>query len=195
MCLGNFEICRRSSIGRAPDSQLINIVMGLKMSNCLKCNKPLSEQQKKFCSRSCAVSYNNIGKVINGKETPKCILCQKKVSNSYNVYCSKECEIKHKREKSDKKIKSGLNTDSGALKSYLLRKRKRECSICKNTEWMGKEIPLIMDHIDGNSENNDLGNLRLICGNCDMQLPTFAGRNRGNGRHYRRLRYKEGKSS
>ena len=45
------------------------------------------------------------------------------------------------------------------------------------------------------NKNNNLDNLRLICPNCDALLPTFAGRNRGNGRVYRRLRYAEGKSS
>ena len=49
-------------------------------------------------------------------------------------------------------------------------------------------------HIDGNSDNNALVNLRLVCGNCDMQLPTYKSKNRGNGRHNRRKRYSEGKS-
>jgi hypothetical protein len=37
-------------------------------------------------------------------------------------------------------------------------------------------------------------NLRLICPNCDSQLPTFKMRNRGRGRHSRRQRYADGKS-
>lgn len=51
-----------------------------------------------------------------------------------------------------------------------------------------------MDHIDGNSENNDLDNLRLICCNCDAQTSTYKAKNIGKGRHYRRQRYAEGKS-
>jgi hypothetical protein len=51
-----------------------------------------------------------------------------------------------------------------------------------------------MDHIDGNSENNHLSNLRLVCGNCDMLLPTYKSKNKGNGRAYRRERYANGKS-
>ena len=45
-----------------------------------------------------------------------------------------------------------------------------------------------MDHIDGNSENNRLDNLRLICSNCDMQLPTYKAKNKGKGR---KDRYKD----
>ncbi|HRZ18579.1 MAG TPA: HNH endonuclease signature motif containing protein [Methanofastidiosum sp.] len=63
------------------------------------------------------------------------------------------------------------------------------CSICKEKEWMGKPIPLVFDHIDGNASNWNLDNCRLICPNCDHQLPTFAGRNSGKGRKYRKKYY------
>jgi hypothetical protein len=52
---------------------------------------------------------------------------------------------------------------------------------------MGERVPLILDHIDGNSTNWSVANLRLVCGNCDMQLPTYKGRNKGSGREWRKL--------
>ena len=55
-------------------------------------------------------------------------------------------------------------------------------------------MPVVMDHIDGNSDNWLDSNLRLVCGNCDMQLPTYKNKNKGKGRHSRRLRYQQGKS-
>jgi hypothetical protein len=60
--------------------------------------------------------------------------------------------------------------------------------------WEGKLLGTILDHIDGNPSNNNRDNVRLICPNCDSQLPTYKGRNRGNGRYERRKRYQEGKS-
>ena len=68
------------------------------------------------------------------------------------------------------------------------------CSICGNTEWLGKPIPLVMDHRDGNPENWSIENIRFVCGNCDMQLPTYKGRNKGNGRFKRLQRYRDGLS-
>lgn len=47
---------------------------------------------------------------------------------------------------------------------------------------MGKPIPLVLDHINGHSGDWRLDNLRLVCGNCNMMLPTYKNKNRGNGR-------------
>ena len=44
------------------------------------------------------------------------------------------------------------------------------------------ESPEIIDHIDGDASNNMPDNFRLVCPNCDSQLPTFKARNTGNGR-------------
>ena len=60
--------------------------------------------------------------------------------------------------------------------------------------WNKKPIPLEVEHNDGNSDNNLMKNLSLICPNCHAQTPTYKGKNKGHGRYSRRLRYQEGKS-
>lgn len=45
--------------------------------------------------------------------------------------------------------------------------------------WLGKPLPLILDHINGNRLDNSPKNLRYLCPNCDSQLSTRGGKNRG----------------
>ena len=81
------------------------------------------------------------------------------------------------------------------VRDYIASYQQHRCAICHMpTEWQGRPLHLVLDHRDGDSSNNHRENLRLICPNCDSQLPTFKARNKGNGRHYRRQRYAEGKS-
>ena len=75
------------------------------------------------------------------------------------------------------------------VKRYLIATTGHMCCICSSTNWNGQPIPLICDHIDGNSSNSDLNNFRLVCCNCDAQLPTYKSKNRGKGRVYDKTHY------
>ena len=46
-------------------------------------------------------------------------------------------------------------------------------------EWIDRTLPLILDHVNGNKKDNSPTNLRYLCPNCDAQLPTRGGANKG----------------
>lgn len=97
------------------------------------------------------------------------------------------------------KKKEAIRTENNLLNSrtarkYLFEEYGNQCSNCLLTEWLGKPIALVADHIDGAADNWSIDNLRLLCNNCDAQTETYKNKNKGKGRHSRRLRYKEKKS-
>jgi Zn finger protein HypA/HybF involved in hydrogenase expression len=73
----------------------------------------------------------------------------------------------------------GSTYSRGNLKKRLLKEKMldNKCSICGlDTEWNGKPIVMILDHINGIPDDHRLENLRLLCPNCNSQTSTFAGR-------------------
>ena len=127
-----------------------------------------------------------------------CKHCKSELTKSkkgrVNEYCNNKCHKDFQWAECKQRIEAqGTASSVRTAKRYLIEKN-RKCSICSNSTWLNFPIPLILDHIDGNADNWKLTNLRLVCGNCDMMLPTYKSKNRGNGRAWRRQRYAEGKS-
>jgi hypothetical protein len=53
------------------------------------------------------------------------------------------------------------------------------CDICGQDEnWVSGKISLILDHVNGDNNDNRIQNLRIVCPNCDTTLPTYKGRNK-----------------
>jgi len=48
-----------------------------------------------------------------------------------------------------------------------------KCERCGLDSWLGAELPLELDHIDGERTNNLLENLRMLCPNCHAQTETW----------------------
>ena len=73
-----------------------------------------------------------------------------------------------------------LPVNSHSLRRRLIREGVLPpiCSNCSLGEWQGRLIPLELDHRDGDRNNQELANLRLLCPNCHALTPTYRGRNR-----------------
>jgi 5-methylcytosine-specific restriction endonuclease McrA len=127
------------------------------------------------------------------------MLCKAKcgsfVKTSAAVYCSNACQLALQWDRKRKEIeKTGDLLDLRRAKRYLRETKEHACQVCLRTTRMSFPIPLVIDHINGDAEDWSLQNMRRICPNCDAQTDTYKGKNRGNGRHARRLRYASGKS-
>jgi Zn finger protein HypA/HybF involved in hydrogenase expression len=66
---------------------------------------------------------------------------------------------------------SRKNLKKRLLKEGMLENKCQECG--QNSEWNGKELVLVLDHINGVHNDNRLDNLRFLCPNCNSQQPTF----------------------
>jgi hypothetical protein len=152
---------------------------------CLVCNK--ETQNPKFCSKSCSAKQSNLGRNRRGTKRKNCKNCKKELNRNAYTYCSDAIRLD--------RLNSGKVT-STVLKTFLLKKYGAKCSFCgweKINPVTGK-CPIELDHIDGDSSNNDINNGRLLCPNCHSLQPTYKALNKGKGRHSRLVRYHAGKS-
>lgn len=131
------------------------------------------------------------------KRVKKCLNCGKEIPKykRNKFYCSESCHQEYiKKEKRREIIENnGEGVYFRQIKKYLLEIRGHKCEICGRVSWMGKPIPLILDHINGHANNNSLDNVRLVCANCDAQLPTYKSKNKNSDRVYRKKYYRRKK--
>ena len=72
--------------------------------------------------------------------------------------------------------KKGISTFSLKLKLFKNNLKENKCEICGLTEWKNKPIICQLHHVDGNSSNNSLSNLQMLCPNCHSQTNNFCGK-------------------
>ena len=160
------------------------------MNKCKNCTKELTRKQSKFCSSSCAATYNN--KLRPKKSYGTCMQCNNELSRQARKYCSTKCQQRYQYERWVESYKlditiveTKLNVSS-PLRRYITERDGYKCSECNIESWNDKQLTLEFDHIDGNAHNNHEANCRLLCPNCHSQTDTYKAKNTGSGRKARK---------
>ena len=138
----------------------------------------------KYCSPTCADAQCKPfrGLCLNG--------CGQIVALSRQKYCSLKCQHAYQFRIRSAALEAGTYRAyncNGFIRKYLISKIGEQCSSCGWHERHPRtgRVPVEVEHIDGNWENNLPENLTLLCPNCHALTETYRGLNRGRGRAHR----------
>jgi hypothetical protein len=128
---------------------------------CITCQQETSNP--KFCSRSCAATYNNTGVRRHGEEPGNCIYCGQKKSGSDRKYCSQLCSSNAK---------------------LISPEQKRASNAARQSKYRAKKYRVL-------AENADIQKIKAIYSNCphDHEVDHIIPLSKGGTHHEDNLQY------
>lgn len=164
---------------------------------CENCNNEHdgSYGSGRFCSSKCARGFSTKAKrkEISEKVSKKlkgkiCNTTTKRHSfTKEDIEKARQTKLRNNKLRNRRLLEEGKLKKSGNIRPIILEEQENKCAICGMVPiWNNKHITFDVDHIDGDPNNFNRKNLRVICPNCHRQTDTFGGKNsnKGNARDY-----------
>jgi len=168
---------------------------------CETCGKEIEGEWRKYprgplryCSKACANSRKHtpetklkIRLALKSSDIKKYEVCQecgKPTERNRHKLCLSCYQKTHGVDRIVEALKQGNNVFNMKASPLTIRKalillKSYKCERCGISEYNQEPLSLQIDHIDGDSTNDTLVNLRFLCPNCHSQTPTYGARNRG----------------
>ncbi len=149
------------------------------IKKCLACDKEFyipdyRKNTAKFCSHLCQ----------NHKQYDKyhfeCEICGKKVITSPSrrsykkKFCSLDCREAKRASEKEKRTKQRFyhlqrrgNNQGRTIRKHIFASKEKKCEVCGYNEY---DFCLDMHHIDGNPQNNELENIKILCVICHRKV-------------------------
>lgn len=208
---GSRRMCPNTALriraGENPATRSCNSagMKGAKMTKvCNKCGKEFPSRividgierdikRRKYCLDCSPFGEQPAAKTrLSSKDHGVCKNCGKPLTKSGKIFCNCKCHRDYqykeyiadwKEHKNDGTIGKSWIAVSHKIRRYLYEKYDGKCARCGWSEVnpYTNTIPLEIEHIDGDAENNTEENLILLCPNCHSLTRTYRGANRGNG--------------
>lgn len=124
-----------------------------------------------------------------------CLNCEGNLGPSGTKFCSNACQRDYgyktyiTRWLANEETGGRGDNVSTYIRRWFFEKtdgRCEHCGWCRVNPVTGK-VPLTINHVDGNHENNRPENLELICPSCHSLTPNYGALNRGKGRTKRKM--------
>ena len=120
-----------------------------------------------------------------------CLRCGAKLKNKQRKFCSRKCQNDYQYEQFIKRWRLGLEDGrsgkyetSNHIHRYIKEKFENKCTRCgwNEVHLITGNVPVQLEHRDGDFRNNRERNLTLLCPNCHSLTETYCALNKGKGR-------------
>jgi 5-methylcytosine-specific restriction endonuclease McrA len=135
----------------------------------------------RFCGFVCKQRFALASRLNTGtQEFRDKLLLNLKIANQANKtpeVIEKQRATRKKNARKTRLERLGQYKSKDQTRLALIEARGEKCEVCGISSWQQKSIVFQLHHIDGNSSNNSLKNIQLLCPNCHSQTSNYGTKN------------------